>query len=120
MMEDINDFGEKPDIKQAVVDLGVEYGLVTDYTSMVVVRDEVFDARGIKRLNRDRLVKEQAAQQARAQRPAQSRRVDNSQPMHQKSRPSHGGGALDIGYLLLLLPLFWVMMRRRSEGKVRA
>jgi len=120
MMEDINDFGEKPDIKQAVVDLGVEYGLVTDYTSMVVVRDEVFDARGIKRLNRDRLMKEQAAQQARAQRPAQSRRVDNSQPMYQKSRPSFGGGALDIGYLLLLLPLIWVMMRHRDEEEVEA
>lgn len=120
MMEEINDFGEKPDIKQAVVDLGVEYGLVTDYTSMVVVRDEVFDARGIKRLNRDRLVKEQAAQQARAQRPAQSRRVDTAQPMYKKSRPSHGGGALDSGYLLLLLPLFWYVVRHRDQAEVRS
>jgi Ca-activated chloride channel family protein len=120
MLEEINDFGEKPDIKQAVVDLGVEYGLVTDYTSMVVVRDEVFAARDIKRLNRDRLQNEQAAQQARAQRPAPSRRVDTAQPMYQKSRPSHGGGAMDIGYLLLLIPLAWFVLRRRREVGDRA
>mgnify|MGYP001814677316 CR=1 FL=1 len=84
---------------------------------MVVVRDEVFDAKGIKRLNRERLQKEQMAQQSRAQRPAQSRRVDTAQPMYQKPRPSHGGGALDFGYLLLLVPLFWYMSRNRSELK---
>jgi len=120
MQEEINNFGEKADIKQAVVDLGVEYGLVTDYTSMVVMRDEAFDARGIKRQNRDRLQIEQAAQQARAQMPAQSRRVDTQQPMYQKSRPSHGGGAMDIGYLLLLMPLLWFMLRRRRQAEVRA
>jgi len=118
MMEDINDFGEKPDIKQAVVDLGVEYGLVTDYTSMLVVRDEVFDARGIKRLNRERLMKEQQAQQTRAKLTAQNRRVDTTQPMYQKSRPSHGGGAMDIGYLFLLILLAWQMTRRRSQKTI--
>ncbi|MDX1527152.1 MAG: VIT domain-containing protein [Gammaproteobacteria bacterium] len=120
MMEEINNFGENADIKKAVVDLGVEYGLVTDYTSMVVVRDEVFESRGIKRLNRERLMKEHAAQQARAQRPAQSRRVDNSQPMYQSSRASHGSGALDASYLLLLLPLIWHIARRRREEELRA
>ncbi len=115
LMEKIDNFGEKPDIKQAVVDLGVEYGLVTDYTSMVVVREEVFDARGIERKNRDRLQTERAAQQTRGRRPARSRRVDTSQPMYQSPRPSHGGGALDAGYLLLLLPLLWTAMRRREQ-----
>jgi Ca-activated chloride channel family protein len=117
MMEDINNFGEKPDVKQAIVDLGVEYGLVTDYTSMVVLRDEVFESRGIKRLNRERLAKEHAAQQLRAQRPAQSRRVDTSQPMYSKSRPSYGGGgAMDIGFLLILLPVIgFVIYQRRTR-----
>jgi Ca-activated chloride channel family protein len=117
MMEEINNYGEKPDIKQAVVDLGVEYGLVTDYTSMVVVRDEVFDARGIKRLNRDRLQTEHAAQQARARRPAQSRRVDTQQPMYHSSSPSFGGGALGPGYLLLLVPLVWTLWRSRHQDE---
>lgn len=120
MTEEINNFGEKPDIKQAVVDMGVEYGLVTDYTSMIVLRDEVFDARGIKRLNRERLKKEQLAQQARALRPAQSRRVDTAQPMYQRPRPSFGGGALDVGYLFLLIPLFWTMLRSRQQKEIRS
>ncbi|MGB5718563.1 MAG: VIT and VWA domain-containing protein, partial [Gammaproteobacteria bacterium] len=34
-LQEINDFGEDADLKQAIVDLGIEYGLVTDYTAMV-------------------------------------------------------------------------------------
>ncbi len=119
-MAEMADFGEKADLKQAVVDLGVEYGLVTDYTSMVVVRDEVFDQRGIKRSNRDRLAVEQAARQQRAGQAPVSHRVDSQQPMYTGSRPSFGGGsgggALDAWSLLLLLPLVWVAWssRRRS------
>ena len=45
---------------------------MTDYTAMVVVRDEVFDAHGIKRSNKERLAIEEAARQQRAQRPAVS------------------------------------------------
>ena len=36
MMEEINNFGEQPDIRQAIVDLGVDYGLVKDSTSIGV------------------------------------------------------------------------------------
>jgi Ca-activated chloride channel family protein len=43
MMQEMNDFGEDADLKQAVTDLSIEYGLVSNYTSMVVVRDEVFE-----------------------------------------------------------------------------
>ena len=117
MMESIDDFGEKPDLKQAIIDLGVEYGLVTDYTAMVVVSDDVFQQKGIKRSNQQRLVIEAAAQQQRASRPAPSRRVDNSQPMYSKPRPSfsHGGGALDGWTLLLFLPLLWWGMGRSKK-----
>ena len=111
--QEINDFGEDADLKQAIVDLGVEYGLVTDYTAMVVVRDEVFDAHGIKRSNQARLATEAAARQQRAQRPAVSRTVDRQQPMYTSSRASHsGGGALDAWTLLLLLPLVWLVLYR--------
>ncbi len=116
MTSEIADFGEKPDLKQAVVDLGTEYGLVTDYTSMVVVREEMFESYGIKRRNRDRLATERTAQSVRAGRPAQSRRVDTQQPMYQSSRPSHssGGGAMGPWTLLLVLPLAWILVRRRE------
>jgi Ca-activated chloride channel family protein len=115
-MAEMADFGEKADLKQAVTDLGVEYGLVTDYTSMVVVREEVFDQLGIKRSNRDRLAIEEAARQQRASQAPTSRRVDTQQPMYTSSR-SHfggsGGGALDAWSLLLLAPLVWLSFSSR-------
>ncbi len=39
MQREINYFGEKKDLQQGITDLGLEYGLVTNYTSMVVLRD---------------------------------------------------------------------------------
>jgi Ca-activated chloride channel family protein len=117
LMAEMEDFGEEADRKQAVIDLGTEYGLVTDYTSMVVVREEVFDARGIRRSNRDRLATEYAARQQRAQRPAVSRRADTQQPMYRSNRPGFGGGALDGLSVLLLVPLAWLALRRRANAK---
>ena len=38
----------------AITDLGLDYQLVTDYTSMVVLADEAFESHGIRRRNRDR------------------------------------------------------------------
>lgn len=115
---EMNAFGGKPDLKQAIVDLGVEYGLVTDYTAMVVVREEVFKQRGIERGNRKRLATEQTAQQQRAGRAAPTRRVDGQQPMYSSNRPSHsGGGALDGWGLLLLLPLVWLALSRRRTAE---
>jgi Ca-activated chloride channel family protein len=112
----ISDFGQDADLEQAITDLAVEYGLVTDYTAMVVVRDEIFDAHGIERSNRDRLAIEETARQQRAQRPAVSRRADGQQPMYSSNRPGHsGGGALDPWNLLLLMPLTWLALRRRNS-----
>lgn len=112
MMADINNFGEKADIKQAVTDTALEYGLVTDYTSMVVMRDEMFDAYGIKRTNKQRLDIEHAAQQQRVSQKAVSHRVDKQKPMFTAPRPSFGGGggAMNIWMLVLLLPV--LMLRR--------
>jgi len=103
LMQEMQDFGDKPDLKQAVTDIALEYGLVTDYTSMLVVREEVFHARNIKRNNLKRLEKEHQAQQQRAQRAASSNRADTNQPMFNTNRPSLGGGALDPWVLLLLV-----------------
>ena len=113
-MQEISDFGDDADLKQAITDLGVEYGLVTDYTAMVVVRNEVFDSHGIERSNQARRTAEELALLQRAQRPAVSRRVDSQQPMYSSNRASHNGsGALDAWTLLLLLPLAWLTWRRR-------
>ncbi len=118
LMQQVEDFGEKPDLRQAVVDLATEYGLVTDYTSMLVVQDEVFNRHGIERRNQVRVATEQAAQAQRAAAPVQSRRVDTQQPMYSSSRPSFGGGSgggsFDALSLLMLLPLLWPVFHRRS------
>lgn len=116
LSEEIRNFGEKADIKQAIADLGKEYSLVTDYTSMIVLREEIFTQRGIKRLNKQRLQIEQRAQQARAQAPVKSRRVDSSSPMYQGRRPifggGGGGGAIGPWLALLLLPLLYYRRKR--------
>ena len=111
-------FGADQDTEDAIADLATEYGLVTDYTSMIVVRDEVFAAQGIRRSNRDRVATEQVAQQARAQQAPQNRRVDEHQPMYNKKRPStggggSGGGAAGLPMILILSGLF--MLRRRKS-----
>jgi len=111
-------FGADQDTEDAITDLAIEYGLVTNYTSMIVVRDEVFAAQGIKRTNRDRVATEQAAREARAQQKPQSRRVDQHQPMYPKKRPSTGGGGSGggaFGLPMLLALLGVVMFRRRKE-----
>ncbi|MEJ1380452.1 MAG: VIT and VWA domain-containing protein [Candidatus Sedimenticola sp. (ex Thyasira tokunagai)] len=122
LTNEMNDFGEKADLKQAVTDLGVEYGLVTDYTSMVVLRDEVFQQRGIERRNKKRLAVEESARQQRATRPAQNRRVDSAQPMYSSNRAttrgSSGGGAIDpLGLIILAgIPALLIFRRKGSEG----
>ena len=113
IMHEMEDFGETSELRQAVVDLGVQYGLVTDYTSMLVVRDEVFQRHGIERHNRERVATEYAAQKQRSRRPAQSRRADGNKPMFPGFRSGlGGGGSLDFWYLLLLLPLLAMRLRR--------
>jgi Ca-activated chloride channel family protein len=113
--QEIDDFGDDADLKQGITDLAVEYGLVTDYTAMVVVPDEVFEQLGIDRNNRSRRSAEQAAALQRAQRPAVSRRVDEQQPMYTSNQASHsGGGALDSWSLLLLVPLLGLAWGRRA------
>ena len=113
-------FGADQDTEDAITDLAREYGLVTDYTSMIVVRDEVFAAQGIGRSNRDRVAVEQVAQQARATLAPQNRRVDQQQPMYQKKRPSTGGGGSGGGAagLPMLAVLAGLLLNRRRKRHI--
>ncbi|MBF0446720.1 MAG: VWA domain-containing protein [Magnetococcales bacterium] len=99
--------GESDDRKQAQVDLASQYGLVTDHTSMVVVREEAFQRLGITRNNAKRIEKEQNASQQRQIAPIQSRRVDTATPLFSSPRPSHSGGGssgpLDFALYLLFV-----------------
>ncbi len=117
MMQEIHDFGEEADLKQAVTDLSIQYGLVTDYTSMVVVRDEVFDQLGIKRNNQKRLENEQIAHQKRQLQPVTSHRVDSAQPMFKSNRPTHGGGSGSFSGWLML-PLLVLLVGQSISRKL--
>jgi Ca-activated chloride channel family protein len=99
-------FGASADTEQAITDVALEYGLVTDYTSMLVVDDAVFKALGIDRNNQTRVLKEQAARELRKQQDVQDNRVDQAQPMFSQPRAGVGGGAVGPWALLLMLVLF--------------
>lgn len=110
------DLGRLPgeEASDAIENLGVEYQLVTDETSMIVLSDEGFIRHGIERRNRDRLALESAAQTARIQPPAsgsnapvrpQTTRVDEKKPMFNQSAPRIGGGGAFGWEALVLLGL---------------
>ena len=120
MQQEINYFGEEKDLQQGIVDLGLEYGLVTNYTSMVVLRDEVFAEYGIDRRNAKRREIEKLAKAQRQANAPTSNRADTAQPMYTSNRPSYssggggGGGAFGIGALLpFLILLIGGGLRRR-------
>lgn len=96
-------------------DTGVKYQLVTDYTSMVVLSDDVFEKRGIARNNKQRIEVERNAQTARATQAPVNRRVDNSAPMFKgKSHGLKGGGAFDPWMALLALLAAVAVWRAKS------
>jgi Ca-activated chloride channel family protein len=119
LQKQLDYFGQGADLEQAITDIAVENGLVTDYTSMIVLRKERFEELGIKRLNKARVEKEQLAQQERAVRSVRDNRVDKQQPMYTQPRANHsnGGGALGPWTLLLLLPLLLVRAAAISRSQ---
>lgn len=111
---------------QAITDLAIQYDLVTDYTSMLVVRDEVFKQLNIERNNQQRIATEQQARQQRLQQPSSqtqgnSHRADSQKPMFNPSqnRASLGGGSGAIGHWILLLigALLWVHVTNQRQRK---
>ena len=110
-------FGADQDTEDAISDLATEYGLITDYTSMIVVRDEVFAAQGIRRTNRGRVTAERKAQQVRSTQAPRNRRADSQKPMYTKRRPSTGGGGSGGGAagLPMILVMLGVLLNRRQR-----
>jgi len=114
----IDYLGDDSDTGQAILDLALEYGLVTDYTAMIVVRDELFEQYGLDRKNRRRVAEEQAARAQRAANPVSAHRRDAGQPAFSGTRayPDSGAGAAGPWMLLLLLPL---LLLERSHSRAR-
>ncbi len=104
----------------AVEDLGVEYQIVTDETSMVVMDDSAFEEHGVERRNRSRVASERDARARRAAQPIRSYEADAHDPMFGgRTAPSagDGGGAGAFGrweaLLLLLLGSGLAIVKRR-------
>jgi len=115
LQQQMDYMGQNADTEQAITDLAVQYGLVTDYTSVLVVREEQFKKYAIKRNNAKRLAIETQAQQQRAQAPLQNTRVDTQNPMFNRPAASHrGGGNMDMLMLCLLLPLLFYSFKREK------
>jgi len=113
---------DESESEQAIISLSTKYGIVTDYTSMLVVRDEIFKKHGIRRSNKKRLAVEEKAQQKRASAPVVSRRVDTRKPMYKSHQSSHrsfgggGGGAVDPWFFVILLPLAAVKFKKKRTS----
>ncbi|MDD1794872.1 VIT and VWA domain-containing protein [Enterovibrio sp. ZSDZ42] len=111
------------DKEQAIEDIAVEYGLLTDYTSLLVVEEDVFQQIGVDRNNQARVQKEQQARQTRQAQNVQPTQADTSQPMFTQPAPTHsrsGGGSSGgsmswMVFMLLGLGMFgrWGLANKR-------
>ena len=123
--------GTDPDSEQAVTDTALEFGLLTPYTSMVVVREEIFAQEGIARNNQQRLTTEADARNARESTAPSfaSAPVGNGPRTHVASTGAHqsngggvrlgggGGGGAAGPALLPLLGLFHLARVRQRAAK---
>jgi Ca-activated chloride channel family protein len=123
----IEDGGDESELREAVVGLGTGYSIVSDYTSMVVVREESFEEMGIDRKNRRRVEREREARENRSRQVVQPTRADSAQPMFGDSRSHHvsngggggGTGAAGPAFFGLLTGLYgvreWIRRRRNRS-----
>ncbi len=121
MYDQMVDRGEVPvkEFEQVAREIGEQYQIVTDETSMLILSDESFAKHGIDRKNRERTKVEHKAQAARRQvavsnatDPAQNNNVVNNRRRARARKPFKlpspsigGGGAFDP--LTILLLSFW-------------
>lgn len=118
-LEHAKNLGKLPEgeFKDAIRNIGVEYQIVTDETSMLLLDDKRFSERGIERRNKTRMAKEYAAQQARRTTSPKPTRADQSKPMF--NSPAHstgsGGGAMEGPFVLILLLSLFALRRKQSR-----
>lgn len=116
--DEIDTNGESKDQKEQIINLGTEYSLVTDYTSMIVMNEAEYEGLTIERRNRDRIVKERAAQHQRVQQPVRNHRVDSSPDNAMfKGNRSPGIGVGPAGPVMLIVIGGGLFLARRREIK---
>lgn len=101
-------FGHDSDTEQAITDLAIDYGLVTNYTSLIVMRDEQFTQHNIARNNQKRVNNEDKNRQLRQTAAVKNNRVDSKKPMYKTNTANHssgGGGSFGFGAILFCFSL---------------
>jgi Ca-activated chloride channel family protein len=116
LLNKIDYLGEDADTKQAIVDIAKQYSLVTDYTSMIVVREEVFKQLNISQNNAKRIKREIQAKQQRANQAVQDNRKDSHKQAFNNTRayPKSGGGAIDVWLVLQLTAGLFVARKSKQ------
>ncbi|MBD3867996.1 MAG: VWA domain-containing protein [Acidobacteria bacterium] len=121
LKQQIDDTGREGELREAIVDLGQTYSIVTDYTSMVVVEGQQFEEYQIERKNLSRVERERQARSVRTQSAPKPTRADSAAPMY-KGRSSHGtggrrgGGAVDFTLVWILGGSFITLRMLRRKG----
>ena len=125
-IESLERIGTMPvtESENAIRDLGLEYQIVTDYTSMVVMSDTAFADRGNERRNQTRIAREQQARAIKAQQPAKNYTVDQKNPAFKFKAPKlgGGGGAIDpltggLAAVLTAMGAFRLAIRKKRNNK---
>ena len=115
--------GADQDTQDAITSTAIEYGLLTPFTSMVVVRDDVFANLGIDRNNAKRVEEEQVARQTRQQSAPQAAttQIAGAPRAHVSNNPGGGGGGSGAaGPLLIGLMAFLRGILRRKPKYTQA
>ncbi len=109
--------GENADTRQNMTDIALEYGLLTPFTSMLVLREDQFAAHGIERRNEQRVAVETAARGSRSQaQPSQQQTVVVS-----NSPRSHvGQGSGPVGPLFAALIAWLGLTKARARRREQA
>jgi Ca-activated chloride channel family protein len=114
-------FGQDKDTEQAITDIAIEYGLVTNYTSMIIVEEQLFETYGIEQSNKQRVNNEQLAREQRRLAGVQNNRVDQQQPMYSGPASNHSGsgGSVQPLMLILFIVLGWFHLVKRGPQRQR-
>lgn len=112
-------FGYDSDTEKAITNLGIDYGLVTNYTSLVVVHEEQFSQYNIDRSNQKRVDKEHKSQRLRKAAIVKNNRVDTKQPMYKARSANHssGGGSFDYSFAWFCI-LLLLIRNKQAKNKI--
>ncbi|MFI4910371.1 MAG: VIT domain-containing protein [Sedimentisphaeraceae bacterium JB056] len=116
LMQKVRDEGENQSLRKKIVELGEEYSLTTDYTSMLVIEEAQAEELGLQKKNADRVKRERKAQENKNSQPAKNYRQDTSNGGAFNGKRSPGIGVGPVGPLFVMLSVWLKRKRNDSEN----